>query len=394
MKVDFQKTCHVDFETRCAVKLQDVGAYRYTRHKSFGPICLGWSWRGVKKLLIDFTRIDPDLLVAALDPDAIFCAHNVHFDRQVWEIVMVPLGYPSIPLDRWRCTMAKAYAHGLPAKLETCALVLKLTSLKDMTNQAKAEILFSPKPIWEWDYEHIPEFYTVQEKPAEYAAMYKYCLGDIDTLIALDCKLPHLIEIEQEIWEMDQRINDRGIYVDINLVRRAMALNEEWQDNMAARFREIQLEHRNIADIVYGVIGPRQRELVKGWLSRRGHRLPNLQKNTLRLFLKRVDIPDFVREVVEIYQSCGKSSLAKYPAMLNYADQDGIIRELAQYHGSHTGRWAHRGVQFGNMTQPEYPMDQLCSDIETYGFKMFKLLYPEVTRALSSAIRGMVTPRE
>lgn len=379
-------TVYVDAETQSEQIINQVGAHRYIYDESTLPICLAYKGR------YDGDWVDSDLLTVpdlengfhgrakwlykrAADPKMFFCAHNAPFEIYFWQKFMVEwYDFPEIHISRWRCTMAKAYAHGLPPSLEDMGAALQLSSRKDSKAKDKVKYLWSPKT------KGGSEFWAVNEKPEDYKIMYDYCVQDLEPCIEADLMLRNLSPTEQKVWELDNKINQYGIRVDVPLLDKAQALIAEQKAIDVGAF--------------FDTTGDKlTRERFKKWLSKAGFPLPNAQKATLDKFLLRTDLPPDVRSATLNYKSAGKTSLAKYATMQRQRDDYGIIRDGAQYHGAHTGRWGGRGVQWQNLPRPLFDVQTVCDIINTFGFEAFTELYDDVTGALSSGIRGMVIPR-
>lgn len=390
-------TVHLDFESQSAANIGSVGAYLYVHHETTRPICLSWKtydftgFMGYEDFGEDSEYIHwmggIRLYYLAKNPDVIFVAHNTPFEYYMWHRFMVPLGFPPIPWERWKCTMAKAYAHGLPGGLEMAAFALGLENQKLVAEKDKVKYLWSPKtsdPV---------TFWLPSEKFDDYQTMYRYCDGDVLAEEELDDSLRDLSPTEQEVWVLDQEINERGVRTDIELVDKIQTFIAIQKEIDTQAFFETQ-ETGVYFEIHDKVIRPSQRAKFKQWLAMEGFKLPNLKKPTMDRFMLRQDLPDHIRQACIIYRSAGKTSLAKYATMQRQRDLKGIIREISQYHKAHTGRFGHKGVQYGNQARPTVDVNTVCGFIEVFGFGAFAEAYPDVTEALSSATRGMVIPRE
>lgn len=381
-----QKIVYVDFESQSHCNLDKAGSYRYVQDPTTHPLCLGFRYQGKERVL----RLDPyhlkyalqggyadELRTLALDPEVIFCCHNIAFDRTMYSRFMVELwGFPDVPIERWKDTMAKAYMHGLPPALNKCAHALGLPG-KDADGHESMLFLCKPR-----GYKQEGELWTFREAERDFLKMYKYNRQDLRVTENIDNYLRNLSPLEQEIWCLDRRINERGLRMDIPLVEKILTFIEKQKEADVNRFKELTGLQKCT------------RDQCKKWLFSKGYDLPNMQGPTVDLFLLQDDLPALVREVVEVYASNAKTSLAKYAVMMRQKDDDDVIREIAQYNGAHTGRWAHRGVQFGNLPLPEVDIYTCVEDIMRYDFEFFSELYPNVTVALSSVIRGMVIAKK
>jgi DNA polymerase len=311
------------------------------------------------------------LFEMASDPDVIFVAHNAYFERKIWRAKMVPLGFPDIPRERWKCTMAKAVAHGLPASLDQVARALNLSVKKDMAGHKMMLKLCKPKKDG--------TFWREWEVPEDFEVLYDYCIGDVFAERQLDKRLKDLSKSEKRVWEIDQRINDDGVWLDLPLIRKAIVISEEHKKRIKNAFSEVTGSD----------FSPRQRGRFKDWLFDNGVVVDDTKKTTL----EKTDTENhLVSEAIRLVGESNKTSLAKYPAMLMKSDAGGRARELLAYHSAHTGRWGGRGIQVQNLPHTKFGMDALCNVLEVADYDYFCENYFDVVTPLSSGLRGMIIP--
>ena len=178
------KKFYLDFETASRVDLKAVGTVRYAAHGSTYAQCLGWSLNGAIGVIREAAlRIGAPLLQwlvdLANDPDVVFIAHNSFFDRHVWrQYRHLKLGYPDVPIERWRCTMVKSLGFGLPGALSKAAKMLHLDTQKDLDGQANMLMLCRPMKAVKGT-KGLPPFYTEETHPELFAKHYTYCEYDI-----------------------------------------------------------------------------------------------------------------------------------------------------------------------------------------------------------------------
>lgn len=362
-----------DCETKSLLDLKLVGAAKYSEHYSTDVIC--WAYThpnmpGCIFLWIPGVHSASDLRDLALDPQVKFVAHNAFFERMIWANVMVKrYGFPPLPIDKWLCTMAKAWAHGLPGKLEDVAAVLELKHQKDMAGNKAMKLISKPKTqtqqlayykanlVWG------SPFWTPQEKPEAFGLTYGYCIGDVGVTEELDHRLRDLSPEEQRVWQADQRMNTDGIMLDMAIVNRV----REWIDIANA-----QIHHDFQA--ITGIERPTMRDQFIDWLADKGYKIENTQKDTIKKLLTRCANP-VVRQAIELFQAGTKSSLAKYEAAHNLATVDGLLREILAYHAAHTGRYGGRGVQVQNLSRPDGFDIDLAIQTLGYGYNFFRWSY-------------------
>jgi DNA polymerase bacteriophage-type len=369
---------YLDFETRSLADLKAVGAAKYAADVSTDVLCMGIAfydtpagYRTNEDLEIDTGFAD--------DPKNIFISHGI-FDQFIWQSVMVKkYGYSEIPIERWRCTMAKCYAHGLSGSLKEAAIALNLPIKKDMEGRDNMLSLSKPRKNG--------TFWTPQDKPEAFEKLYEYCKTDVEVMRLIDETLPDLSQKEQRIWNIDQRINQEGIKVDIKAIETAIGFSELHRDTQKRDFNRIT---NGIPD------DSRKRGKLLKWLNENGlPELKNTQKSTLEKYLSdESDITDEVKIVLQTCISGGKTSLAKYTKMLERCDENGIIREILQYHGAHTGRWAGRGIQIQNFPRSREGDFTTLETLLWGDEEMFSLFYSDVSKVLSSMLRKIILAPE
>lgn len=331
---------HIDFETRSVCDLRKAGADRYAADPTTDLWCMAWAFDQDDVALWQPGDPLPLRVIAHVQSGGRVVAHNVHFELAIWNHVLEPrYGFPRLDPAQCDCTMTRGYSCSLPGRLEDVALAIKLPFTKDAKGKAVMLRMARPRkfaedgsPIW-WDND--------AEKKAK---LFSYCKQDVRVEQALDDKLPALIPSERELWEIDYRINQRGIGIDVPTVQRAMQIVRQWKKKLNAQLRTIT-DHR--------VESAQQVTEFRHWINSRGVRMFNLQKTTVENALAG-KLPDDVRKALEIRQEGGRNSTAKLEAMLACVDDDGRARGLYTFLGAaSTGRWAGRRAQPQNLLRPE-----------------------------------------
>lgn len=362
---------YLDFETRGSLDLKKSGASKYAEHPDTDVLCVAYMpsanvsqillIEGAKPLWFRLTGSPAlDLWFLAKREDYIFVAHNAFFERTIWTNIMVKrYGYPEIPIHRWKCTMAKGWAHGLPGKLEEVAKELQLVNQKDMAGNRAMKALSKPKTKKQQE-KTGSMFWTPQEKPEQFKLMYDYCIQDVACTRELDQRIRDLSPEEQQVWEADQRMNTDGIVLDMSIVNTV----RKWIDVENA---EIFAEFKHIT----GVDRPTLRDDFQAWLVEQGYPIDNTQKDTIKKLLARVKKPH-VKAALHLFQAGTKSSIAKYEKAFELATEDGLLREILAYHAAHTGRYGGRGVQVQNLTRPDGFDIEAAIQTMIYGYDFFK----------------------
>lgn len=386
--------CTMDYETRAGVSLPLVGAIEYSKEADI--LCLGYKINNgkVKLWIPELGRMPDDLWLAF--QYGILVAHNASFERAVTRWCLpryVALGtvteaqaqvLETIPISRWRCTAAKAAASSLPRNLEMGAQVLGLKTQKDMVGSKLIKKYGKPRkpskknPSRWWN------------DPADLKKIYAYCKTDVQAEWELDEELPDLSAYEQKVWELDQKINDRGILIDIPLVKTILTMIDEEMTNINGHIQEL-------SDGTIETAG--QTAKILKWVNSHtflsGPALPNLQAQTIRDALLEDDLDDKVRKMLLLRQAGSKTSTGKYVSMLAAVGADHRARELLLYHGTvPTARWSGKRVQPHNFPRPTikgFKMDEAIRYIKR-GHHAVAMKYGKhnVMEVLVCAVRGML----
>lgn len=338
-----REVVYLDFETRSLVDITECGSSRYSRDASTIIIC-GVMKRGNKIMTVYNWERDKQAVLNFIGY-SIIVAHNAKFEQDIWNNILIPrYGYPVMPVNRWKCTMAKACAASMPRALERVAEVMGLLIRKDMAGR-KLMLYYS----------NANNPYPTNEQLIRLA---EYCLVDVLVTEKLDEAVPDLTPYEQEVWEFDQEINQSGIQVDLDLVYRLK--------NIMEYERALQLKEFT-ALIPEGVELTKPSEVgkLKKWIEHElGETFRNFDKNIVAGLLGRSDLPSVVRKALEIRIAIAKSSTAKLDKFISMTDTDGFIRNLLIYHGAHTGRWAGADVQPQNFPRPEFDAKELLATLD------------------------------
>jgi DNA polymerase len=374
----------LDFETRSKVDLKKHGQSRYARDASTEVMCLAYQIdSGPVELWLPG---DPDPYW--LWNDCYTChAHNAPFEIAIFTHVCGPrMGWPVPPIGDWRCTAARCAAAGLPRSLDGASKALGLPHEKDDKGHRLMLKLSKPRRATKHDKS------VWHEKPEELQRLYDYCKQDVVVERAIHDATPPLTEFEQQVWELDWRINEAGVPVDVEHARAAIATFKAHQKRLNAELKELTGGEVSTAG---------QTEKLGLWLMDRGVNLPYtakdkpcLNKAVVSAVLQRRDLSGEARRAVEIRQELARSSVKKYEAIVNRADEDGRIRGVHLYCGAmRTGRWAGRGIQPQNLPRDKMPDSQVEEAIGLVGTQdpfAVQLLLGDVATALASLIRPAI----
>jgi DNA polymerase len=343
------KTLWFDCETYSECDLKKHGTHRYAEHPSTRIIVAQWAADDGEPEVLDCTKYDVphELLDELAAGSSVVVAHNSVFDRTIlrhcWGI--------DIPIERWRDTMVKALAHGLPGSLDKIGTVLGLPAdeVKDKRGRELIQLFCKPRP------KNMKLRRAASEThPTEWAEFLEYSRQDIIAMRAIDARLPrwNAEGPELALWHLDQRINDRGFAIDLELAHAAVRAT-------GSEKARIKGEVREATDGL--VSGPSKRDDMLAFiLAEYGVELPDMKADTLRRRLEDPELPDGVKLLISLRLESNKASTAKYQAAINATSADGRMRNTMQFCGAQrTGRWAHRQFQPGNMPRPDMKADDI-----------------------------------
>lgn len=373
----------IDFESRSTVDLKTTGVWPYAEHPTTSVYwlcyCIGdgevQSWRP--------GMADPVDLLEHVALGGVVVAHNAQFEWCIWNLCLRGVhGYqwPELSTAQLDDTMARALVMALPASLDQVTEVLGLRHKKDDAGSRLMKQMAKPAPAalkkgvvkWYDDAERLERLRV-------------YCVADVEAERELDRVLPVLSPLERRVWELDQRINQRGVAIDTATARRAHAVVQA--EMAAANARVVALTGGAVSAVTnHNALGE--------WLRSRGVvGADNTQAETIELLLEG-EHPDDVREVLEIRRDAGKASVAKLPAMLAQTASDGRAHGLLMYAGAgRTRRWAGRGAQPQNLPRPEFKQKHIDAVIaylaEGDAAERIGLLYGPPITVLASCLRAL-----
>lgn len=343
----------------------------------------------------------PELYAAIHAADEVWF-HNSSFDRTVLRHALPHL---CPPLEKWRDTMVQAMAHGLPGALGALSdIVLRLPADKQKDKEGKALIQLFCKPLpFRFrkraegeklaDYKAAkteaektwPGRATRETHPEEWRRFLIYAGKDIEAMRAAHAKIPmwNYRGAEMDLWHLDQRINDRGVMVDVELAECALNAVDEAQEEL--RERTVTATNGEVASAT------KRDALLLHVLTEYGVDLPDMQKSTLERRIDDPDLPEGLRELLRIRLQASTTSTSKYKTLIRAASSDGRLRGLLQFCGAgRTGRWAGRLWQPQNLPRPDMKQDEIDLGIEALKAGAAGLLYDNVMRLTSNVIRGCI----
>lgn len=341
-----------DFETASSCDLKQSGSWRYAEDPGTEVLCFAYSVQGGTPCVWQPGESHDALLELAADPETVFIAHNTGFEKAIWRHIMVPdFGFPDIPNNRWHDTMAVAAHKALPQELEKLLKVLGVNHQKDM--EGRKITLAMSKLGKDRNYDRSAE------KRARVAT---YCAQDTSGEVDAHRVLGWLPASERAVWLLNQRINERGLRLDMDFVRAAQKVVDAASGPLAQEFERIT-----------GGLGINQNAKFLKWLQAQGVSIANLQKETVAEYIgdeeiiEDNDLPDDPQQPLDLFapahralrirQLVGSASIKKLKRMECCVSFDGRARGLSQYHGSAPGRNTGRLLQPYNFPRGTLKID-------------------------------------
>jgi DNA polymerase len=373
----------IDFETYSEADLKKTGAYKYSEHPSTEVLCLAYAFNNEEPHLwhpgIEGEEFGPQYLFMALNAGApIIDAHNVGFERAIWENVCVKrMGWPEIEAHQYDCTMARAASRALPLGLEQCAAALGLDVRKDKRGKQLIHLLCRPQKPKKKD----PR--TRIQDPELLAELYDYCKQDVRVEQRIRRELGALPAPERGVFLLNEKMNARGITIDVESVHNAIAIVKEVEKELTAELVEITGGRIETANQVAEILDFVQWKVDGG--------LDDLTADTVAAAIPRAEQGSVERRVLEIRASLAKASTKKLAGLLSAVCADGRVRGLSQYHGAFTGRNAGRLVQPLNLPRPKLDADpeSLIEAIATRDPDWLRMMYGDPMQCVADALRPM-----
>ena len=368
-------TLAIDIETYSNVSLPDCGVHRYAASEQFEILLFAYSLNDEPTRIIDLASGEkmPDEIMKLLTDDSVIkTAYNAAFERNC---INRYFGL-SLKPEGWRCTLVQASMLSLPLSLEGVGEALNLDKKK--MSEGKELIRFFCMPCKPSKSNGGRTRNLPSDDPEKWELFKTYCIRDVDVEKQIRNKLSKfpIPDREQKLYCMDQRINDRGIMVDPELITHAVACDLLYKETATKKAYEIS-----------GLENPNSVARLKGWLARKGIEIDSLAKAAVEELVENTD--GDVAEMLKLRLALSKTSVKKYEAMERSVCPDGRVHGLLQFYGANrTGRWAGRLVQIHNLPQNHMDDLELARSIVKEGrFDLVELLYDSIPDVLSELIR-------
>lgn len=387
------KALSIDLETYSSVDLGKSSVYRYVESPDFDILLFGYCVDGCPVQVVDLAQgeqIPPEIIDALSDERVHKWAFNANFERICLSEWLRRNSYPlhnehySTPDDPcmgyldpvgWHCTMVWSAYLGLPLSLKDAGAALGLD--KQKLTEGKDLIKYFCVPGKDGQ-RHLPA-----DAPDKWSIFKAYNLRDVETEMGIQERL-RKYPVPDAVWDqyhLDQQINDRGIAVDMALVRSAISIDERSREELTAKLKELTM-----------LDNPNSVQQMKDWLADNGLETETLGKKQVAELLKTV--PEPLRSVLVLRQQLAKSSVKKYQAMEATVCADGRVRGCFQFYGARTGRWAGRNIQLQNLPQNKMPdLEQARAIVRAGDYDAVRMLYDSTPDVLSQLIRTAFVPR-
>lgn len=366
----------IDFETHATVDLRKSGVYPYAMHKDTDVVCMAWAFDNEEP-----ENWAPGTPLPRRIEDHIMCggeirAWNAQFERVIWKHIMHErYGHLFVPDEAWVCSAAEAAAMALPRSLDQAARVLGVAAQKDKEGYALMLRMTRPRkinddgtPVW-WENEG-----------GRLDRLIEYCKQDVRTERACCAAIRRLTPHEREIYLLDQRMNDRGVFLDRPLIDASQTICIEG----------VERANLIISELTNGEV-PKVTNAARltEWVRAQGVVTDGVSKAAVREMLES-DLDPRVRGALVIRAEAGRASVAKLSSMLDSVCDDGRVRGMLMYHAASTGRWGGRLVQPQNFPRGEIDrVERFIPDILAGKYDMIDLFAAPII-VVSSLLRGML----
>lgn len=374
-------TLSIDIETYSDVSLPDCGVHRYAASEQFEILLFAYSLNDEPTRIIDLASGEkiPDKIMEYLTDDSVIkTAYNAAFERncinRFFGLSLKPEG--------WRCTLVQASMLSLPLSLEGVGEALNLDKKK--MSEGKDLIRYFCMPCKPTKANGGRTRNLPSDAPEKWELFKTYCIRDVDVEKQIRNKLTKfpIPDREQELYCMDQRINDRGIMVDQELIGHAVACDLLYKETVTKKAYEIS-----------GLENPNSVSQLKDWLNEKGIEVDSLAKAAVEELVENTQ--GDVAEMLKLRLAMSKTSVKKYEAMERSVCPDGRVHGLLQFYGANrTGRWAGRLVQIHNLPQNHMEDLELARSLVKEGrYDLVELLYDSTPDVLSELIRTAFVAR-
>ena len=371
----------MDIESFSDVDLIKCGVYAYADSPAFEILLFAFSFDGGETQIIDLAqgeKLPAEVEEAIFDVSVTKTAYNANFERTC---LSKHFGR-YIPPESWHCSAVQAAMLALPRSLEDVGRVLGLDEQK--MKEGKELIRYFCVPCKPTKANGGRTRNLPCHAPEKWELFKTYCKRDVDVEKAIRRKLHNfpIPESEMELYRLDQRINDRGVLVDMGLVEQAIACERLHKEVVTKRAYELT-----------GLENPNSVAQLKGWLGDMGMETESLSKKAVADMIAETD--GEVEELLKLRLLMAKTSVKKYEAMERSVCSDGRVHGMLMFYGANrSGRWSGKNVQIQNLPKNDIPDLELARNlVKQRRFEDIELLYDSTPNVLSELIRTAFIPK-
>ena len=382
------KNLHIDIETFSSEPISDTGAYKYAQSNDFEILLCAWAFDNDPVKCIDLAQGEelPEWFIDCLtDETVIKCAHNASFERICFTMLLRRQGVLKqdewLDAKQWKCSMVQCARCGLPLSLDQAGAALGITQQKMKEGKALIQLFCVPhksKTTSGIFGEHQNRVLPT-DQPDKWETFKAYCIRDVEAEreIAQSIDWYPVSDFEQNLYAIDQQINDRGVLIDSKLVQNAITIDATYKARL--NIEAVKLS---------GLENPNSVGQLKTWIAEQtGIELTSLNKDDIPDLKKQITDKRVLR-ILDIRNELRKTSCQKYTAMKTVAGPDWRARGVTQFHGSRTGRWAGRLVQMQNLPQNHInDLDFARQALLDGDVELIEMGYGNVPDVLSQLIR-------
>lgn len=381
------RSLHIDLETYSSIDLKSCGVYKYVESEDFEILLFAYAFDDEPVRIIDLTQEDnriPDEVYAAIRDEniAIKYAHNAIFERLC---LSKKLGIKLQP-ETWHCSMVHALMLGLPGALKDVGAALGLSEDKQKLRTGTALISYFCKPCKPTRTNGYRTRNLPEHAPEKWELFKEYCKRDVETEREISNRLDRFPIPNQEhrLWCWDQRMNDYGAKIDVELMRNVLSFGSVNEDDMKKECERIT-NGINLNSV----------SQLKEWISKKENKeINSLAKDDVIALLNDETISSDTRRLLKLRQEAGKTSVKKYDAIARAICQDGRLHGILQFYGANrTGRWAGRIFQPQNLPRNAFDDIDLARQlVKEKDFETIDMLYGSYNQVFSTLIRTAVIP--
>lgn len=368
----------IDIETYSSNSLLDGGVYKYVEAEDFTILLFAYCVDRGEVKVVDFANgeeLPEDIMLALTDKTVLKTAFNANFERTC----LAKYFGMAMPPEEWDCTMVRCARLGFPFSLDQAGQVLGLTNTK--MKEGKDLIRYFSLPCKATKTNGGRTRNLPEHAPEKWEMFKQYCIRDVEVERDLRNKVTKLpvTEKEKALWNLDQRINDRGVLIDRTIAENASRMDEAYKTELKEEAKELT-----------GLENPNSVSQLKRWLFEQTHfTFPSLNKKEIPALMDMVKYNKDVMQLFKIRAELGKTSNAKYSKMLECMCHDDRARGLFQFYGANrTGRWAGRLLQLQNLPQNHLEdLDRARNIVKEGDLDMLEMMYGNVPGTLSELIR-------